>query len=477
MEKLILPDGTAIGSGVPGKMAICQVVWTQNRNEGTELALGSACIGELEIELFSPKKPDFPHGTRLIYEENGVTRGIFYCQSLERLSKSRWVLKTQDAMHKFARELPMRWTGTAFDALRALCRYCGVTCGITQIPGGDLPVPNIQGLTGIELMTMVGQAAGRYFYIDEQETLRAGWYTTRQTIDNFHHLMVAEYTTLPIQRVHLRQNRNDVGVIYPEGEGNTLILEGNPIFSDNSQQVAQRLLSQLAGFRHTPFTCRLLPGQEVPPGCLVEFTDLDGEKRTGAVMRWQKKNGILTIRGVGSHSLQDAKAYNHLTLEGLDRQILTVDRTARGLQVSHSDLRGNVDTLELSLSGLHNRVTQAEEGLTSQLTQTADGLRLSVSQLQGALEGKTDREELSQVTEHFRFDAGGMTIQNSASGMGIQVSENQVVFTGGDDPSTVVRPDTMETARLTVGKRLDMGAFSFLPRTTGNLSFRFTGRE
>lgn len=95
MEKLILPDGTAIGSGVPGEAAICQVVWTQNRNEGAELALGSACIGELEIELFSPKKPDFPHGTRLIYEENGVTRGIFYCQSLERLSKSRWVLRSQ----------------------------------------------------------------------------------------------------------------------------------------------------------------------------------------------------------------------------------------------------------------------------------------------------------------------------------------------------------------------------------------------
>ena len=475
MEKLILPDGTAIGSGIWGEMAICQVLWTQSRNLGPEMTLGCAAPAELEVEIFSPQKPDIPHGTRLIYEENGVTRGIFYCQSLERLSKSRWVLKAQDAMHKFARELPGTWGGKLLPLLQTLCDHCGVTCGITGIPGATVPVPEMLGITGTELLTMLGQAAGRYFYIDEQEVLRAGWYTTRQTIDNFNHLTVAEYTTLPIERVWLRRNRNDVGSVYPEGEGNTLIIEGNPLFSGDCRAIAQRLWSQLKGFGHTPFTCKLLPGQEVPPGCLVDFTDLDGVARTGLVMFWEKKNGICTIRGVGSHSLQDAQAFNHITLTDLNRQMLTIDRSAQGLQVSHSDLRGNVDTLELSLSGLSNRVTQAEEGLTSQLTQTADGLRLSVSQLQGALEDKTDREELSQVTEHFLFDAGGMTIHNSASGMGIQVSENQVVFTGGDDPSTVVRPDTMETARLTVGKRLDMGAFSFLPRTTGNLSFRFTG--
>ena len=483
MEKLILPDGTAIGSGVPGETAICQVVWTQNRNEGTELTLGSACIGSMEIELFSPKKPEIPKGMRLIYEENEVTRGIFYCQSLQRKGKHRWTLHAQDAMGKFCRELPRIRSNNLRDILRALCLYCGVTCGIESIPGGDLIVPEMLGLTGMELLTMLGQAAGRYFYIDETEKLRAGWYDETKSVHNFHELMMAEHATLPIQRIHLRQNRNDVGTIYPETEGNTLILEGNPIFSGDASPAAQRLHSQLKDFTHTPFTCTLLPGEEVKPGTLVRVTDPDGVWRTGAVMQWVKKNGILTIRGVGSHSLQDSSAYNRLTLTDVNRQLLTIDRTAKGLQVSHSDLKGNVGSLELNLEGITGRVTAVEDQAgtlttkTTQLTQTGEGLSLSVSQLQGSLEGKTDREEFSQVTEHFLFDAGGMTIHNSASGMGIQVSENQVVFTGGEDPSTVVRPDTMETARLTVGKRLDMGSFSWLPRTNGNLSLRFTGED
>ena len=483
MEKLILPDGSAIGSGVWGQTAICRVRHTQNRNRGTELTLGSACIGELEVELFSPQKPEIPVGTRLQYRKGGLNRGMFYCQSLRRLGKNRWVLKAQDAMTRFCRELETPLEGTLLYVLGRLCRRCGVACGIPALPGSDLPVPAVTGLTGEQLLMFLGQAAGRYFYIDETQTLQAGWYDKIYTIDNYYHLTTAEYTTAPIERVLLRQDRTDAGSVFPDGEsgGNTLILEGNPIFLGDSRSIAQRLQSQLATFSHTPFTCKLLPGQQVPPGCLVEFTDLDGVKRTGAVMEWEMENGICTVKGVGSYSLQSPQAFHRLTLQDLEGQMLSVSRTAKGLQVSHADLRGNLAELELNLSGFQNRVTEVEQTAqslntqTSQLTQTADGLSLKVTQMTGALDGKTDREEMTRVTEHFLFDAGGMTIQNSASGMGIQVSENQVCFTGGDDPTTVIRPDNMETTCLTVGNRLDLGNFSFFPRTSGNLSFRYTG--
>ena len=48
-----------------------------------------------------------------------------------------------------------------------------------------------------------------------------------------------------------------------------------------------------------------------------------------------------------------------------------------------------------------------------------------------------------------------------------------LAFLGDDD--TVIRPDAMETPRLSIEKRLDIGPFSFLPRTGGNLSLRYTG--
>ena len=43
------------------------------------------------------------------------------------------------------------------------------------------------------------------------------------------------------------------------------------------------------------------------------------------------------------------------------------------------------------------------------------------------------------------------------------------------DDDTVIRPDAMETPRLSIEKRLDIGPFSLLPRTGGNLSLRYTG--
>lgn len=488
MEQLILPDGSAIGSGEVGRAAICGVLWRQDRNDGTQLRLGSACDSSLRVELFSPKKPEIPPGTRLIYREDGVTRGIFYCQELQRQGKHRWVLTAQDAMHRFDRELEDFWEGraddTALSLLIALCAHCGVATAIASLPGGDIPVPPLKGYSGRQLLGLLGQVAGRFFYINKEEQLCAGWYEETVSADNYSKLTCAEYATAPIERLWLRQTKTDAGMVYPDGDEprETYIFLGNPIFSVDFMHTAQRLLQQLEGFSHTPFALTLLPGQEISPGSLVRFTDLDGVARTGAVMHWEKHNGVCTVCGTGSHSLQSPQAFNHLTLGDLSDQLLSISRTAQGLTVSHRDLQGNVGALQLSLSGVTSRVTGVEQTAdalvtqTTQLTQNGEGFSLAISQLAGSLDGKTDREEFSQVTEHFSFDAGGLTIQNSASGMGIQVSENQVAFTGGDDPTTVIRPDDMETTRLTVGKRLDLGNFSFLPRTDGNLSFRFTGQ-
>ena len=99
----------------------------------------------------------------------------------------------------------------------------------------------------------------------------------------------------------------------------------------------------------------------------------------------------------------------------------------------------------------------------SRLALMADGLKLSVENLQ------------TDITEHFRFAEDGLTITNSGTGMGIGVSEERVIFTGGNDPTTVIRPNDMETTNLEVKIRLDLGGFAWIPRTNNNLSLRWTG--
>lgn len=151
-----------------------------------------------------------------------------------------------------------------------------------------------------------------------------------------------------------------------------------------------------------------------------------------------------------------------------------------------SDLDGvtlRVSATETVTGDLHEATEQLKEDMQTkatvqQLTEVktaADGLRVTVREVQTVLDGKADQVEVAEITEHFIVGAEGLTISNSGTGMGINVSEKKVGFTGGADPTTVITPNEMETTNLRVGAQLDIGKFSFIPRTNGNLSFRYTG--
>ena len=55
--------------------------------------------------------------------------------------------------------------------------------------------------------------------------------------------------------------------------------------------------------------------------------------------------------------------------------------------------------------------------------------------------------------------------------MSIRVSQEAISFTG----TTEITPDAMNTTNLNVRQSLALGNFLFIPRTNGNLSFRWIG--
>lgn len=211
----------------------------------------------------------------------------------------------------------------------------------------------------------------------------------------------------------------------------------------------------------------------------------DGNK--GPVTERILEDSVWTIASTGNPSLQSTEAWNSLDFTDLRGRMLTVEKSVEGLRVAASDGEARMTQLELTADGLTSRVSQAEtdilskaeasalNSIRSELTQRADGLEFSVTQVRTGLADKADQTDIREVTERFRFDMEGLTITNSGTGMGIGVSEQRVIFTGGDDPTTVIYPNAMETAAMTVHKTLTLGAFSLIPRTNGNLSLRYTG--
>lgn len=123
--------------------------------------------------------------------------------------------------------------------------------------------------------------------------------------------------------------------------------------------------------------------------------------------------------------------------------------------------------------------TTAVQGLQSRMTALeldADGVSLSIGDLRQEVDAKADKTVVEDLREHFRFGEDGMTIFNAGTGMGIGVSEERVSFSGGSQsPTTEIFPTSMKTTNLRVGERLDLGNYSLIPRSNGNLSLRWTG--
>lgn len=492
MYQLILPDGTALE-------ALGDVTLERSVNDSEDLSLGSACAAMLRCTLYG--QVPVTQGTELRLVLDGTDLGLFRCEKPRRTGTNRSELTAYDRMVAFDKPVQsllesLSWPVTLQSLLESLCADCGVPLAGQPLPGGDMPVEAFQAptLTGRQLLRYIGQAAGRFFTVDATGSLRPGWYTPTEGVlgDTWAYtlgsLTQADYAVAPIGRVWLRAAENDVGIVCPDGSGeaaNTLILQGNPLLpphSPHAPAAAQRLYTQLKDFTHTPLRCTLLPGALPEPGSILTLPD----GSTGIVMTQIRKGRGAEIVSTGNPTLSSTTAFNNLGYSELTGRMLTVEQSVNGLRVENALAAGDRASLSLAVEGITSRVTAVERQadghaeksqlttLTSQLSQRADSLEFSVTQVRTDLGGKADKSQLSEITELFRFDMDGLTITNSASGMGIGISEQRVIFTGGENPTTAIYPNEMETTNLRIGSRLDLGSFSLIPRTNGNLSLRCT---
>ena len=497
MDLLILPDGTALS-------AIADVTLQRSVNASEDIAPGSACAAMLECTLYGADSQGITQGMELIYRRDDRDLGLFLCEKPLRTGPNTFTITAYDRMIRFDRDVSgwlegLPWPVTIQSLLEQLCSHCAVTLAAdTVLPGGDLAVEACSGsgITGRQVLTWLGQAAGRFFTVDAGGSLRAGWYEETPIVlgdscpyrlDSLRH---GHYTTAPIRRVMIRASESDVGAVWPDGTddiANTWVIQGNPLLTaaDSAalQPVAKRLYEQLSGYSCTPFSCTLLPGTWPEPGEILRFTDGEGVTHLAPVMHWQLSSGVCSVSATGSPSLESTSACNAMTLGQLQGKLLTLQRGVEGLKVENTDNAGAISAVSLSVEGISARVSAVEEqtgdealrNRVTRLEQKADSLEISLEQVQQETDTKADEEAVRTVTERFLFREDGLTITNSATGMGIGISQERIEFTGGDAPTTAITPNRMETTNLQVGRRLDVGNFSLIPRTSGNLSLRWTG--
>lgn len=480
-HSILFPDGAVVSSGGPGA-AIRSVRVSRALGTDRELNPGGVSAAVLDLSLFPGERTVTAGEILKLYNESGELLGTFIAQEPQR-SEGLLNITAYDFLSRLDTDAAPFLKTQVFPVDLAtfaanLAAHWGLTLSGT-FPDYRILAFSGSGLTGRQLMSWVAQACGCFCAADPEGNLVLRWLRDTglsfgTTGEHFFYqgtLTLSDYDTAPIDRVQIALTESDTGVAYPETGENPLTIRGNYLLTGDNEALARTLHSRLGNFSYAP--CTFETATPLAPGDV--FTILG---RRSVVMEVEYSGGRYRVSatgapvrtGTGALSGRDLKALNgrmlelQWGLEGIRSELSQVESGNRKL----SALSQQVDSVSAKVSQLSAYSDRTREEL-ARMQLTSDGLELQISTVERDLED-ADRQ-LAQMTQRFRFDENGMTISDSVSGMSIRVSQEAISFTG----TTEITPDAMNTTNLNVRQSLALGNFLFIPRTNGNLSFRWIG--
>jgi hypothetical protein len=234
----------------------------------------------------------------------------------------------------------------------------------------------------------------------------------------------------PVDRVVLRQRREDVGVSWPDtadGE-NLLFLTANPLLTGENAQalqtVAKSLYERMRTVSYTPCKLNVPAKCDVTVGEIFTVCTLSGERFTALAMSCQRTGEKDTLQCVGTQHRESA-APGSLSYHALTGKVLELTADIDGIRAENRTLSGKSAALEMTVEGMTAEVSRQEqsmEGIRQELTslqQTADQVKLTVQSL-------TETGASKVVTSTgYTFSEEGLRIQKSGQEM-----ENKLTDTG-----------------------------------------------
>lgn len=193
------------------------------------------------------------------------------------------------------------------------------------------------------------------------------------------------YTTLPIDKVIIREDEEDIGQVAGFGS-NAYIIEDNMFFLGLSSQelttIATTILNALNSYSYRPITCDDMynPQYElgdkivVPDGFNGSFTSYILQRTTDFIRE------SITAKGVEEYS-----------------------RSASYSNESLIKLRGKTNRLFRSVEETRSTITDVEQGLQTEIRQTAEALEVQIQDLQDQIDG---------VIEYYFRPTGEPTLLN-----------------------------------------------------------------
>lgn len=310
-----------------------------------------------------------------------IKMGVFIADKPVKVNDTRIRVQAFDRMMLFERNIDEWYSSVVFpislkNLLKSLCNYVGATLATESFPNEGFQVQrNFEGteINGRQFLQWIVEIAARFAVFNENGDLMLGWYRdVDYSIDtsNYFQLNYNDYYTTNVDKLQIRVEDSDIGVIVGDGD-NAYIIQDNPLlYADSDAELrptAETIFNCIKDLSYMPYSIKVMPNPLLKAGDIINVTNGSGVKFKALIM-----DRTLT-RGGDEY-------------EATGNMRRTVYRSKNG---SFNKLRGRINSLSITLEGTINRVSSVET-TAKEHTERIGELQLTDEQLSGMIGTNTE---------------------------------------------------------------------------------------
>lgn len=273
-------------------------------------------------------------------------------------------------------------------------------------------------------------------------------------------LSYEDYEVAPIEKVQIRLTEDDIGVVFPEVEGevNTYIITGNYLLTtsttDELLPVAQVIYEEISGITYTPCRVSIPVCLGINPGDIISITDKNGVTITAYVMTKTTTGQRDTLECTGSPRRDSSSVVNNEEYRALSGKVLEIRKQVEGLTVKNADANGRIAQLEMTVDGINTKVESQNEAI-GQVRQDMTAIQQSAESVSIQVQNIIDNGVSKVITgKGYEFGDDGMHISDPTSEVENLIDHTGMMVSNTDEMVLQANKDGVNTLNLTVRKYL-----------------------
>lgn len=452
---LVLSDGTEIFAGHNRINAIQSTSIMESSNDGEDLTLGSVCAKKIEIKIITPKNklPIKSGDLIMVYEEeNGVRRkkGNFIAEKPQKKGANTTNIVAYDNISLLDKDVTEWFNSlegfpyTAYDMVKKVCQYCGINFANANINNGDYLIyaTQLKSVTARQIVRWIGEISGCFCVADENGNAVYQWYKENSTpivasrSENAvtflqGGLSYEDYQTNKVDRVQIRQDKNSVGIVFPNGASgeNSYIIESNPFLIEDARMVdiAESLYNIIKDITYVPCKVNVPSSYKFNVGDIVKITDTNGVEFYSYIMQKKRAGQKETLECTGNYTRNGATTlYNTSYTAGYGRD-LEISKDLAKLELITGENESKISLIvqddKASGSLIIGAINDESYAKINADRLDIEGKTLNIKVDATNIEGKmTARQINADGLEVERGKVGGWLIENNSI-----ISENKTV--------------------------------------------------